>query len=188
MHAPYQRKWYLQTTEGKPDVSKPYVSKVFNAGEERVFSPALNCRAGKIVCRGRGTRAILDIRGSLPPIAGDADCLHQVLWNLLSNAVKFTPAQGRIGVRAERVNAHVEITVRDTGVGIAPEFLPHVFERFRQANTGTTRDGGGLGLGLSIVRYLVEAHGGRVRAQSAGSGQGAAFTIELPVKAASTVN
>jgi signal transduction histidine kinase len=142
----------------------------------------------RLAADAKGVAIEFDIRESLPSIGGDADRLHQVLWNLLSNAVKFTPAQGRIVLRAERVNGHVEITVHDTGAGIAPEFLPHVFERFRQEKTGTTRDSGGLGLGLSIVRYLVEAHGGRVRAHSAGSGQGAAFTIELPLKAASMVN
>ena len=129
----------------------------------------------------------LKIRDTLPSIAGDVDRLHQVFWNLLSNAVKFTPAQGRVEVRAERVNSRVEIVVRDTGVGIPPEFLPHVFERFRQADNGTTRESGGLGLGLSVVRYLVEAHGGRVRAQSAGTGHGATFTIELPVKASASM-
>src|SRR5204863_1151383 len=86
----------------------------------------------------------LNIPERLPPISGDADRLHQVFWNLLSNAVKFTPLQGRIDVTVDQVNSHVEVTVRDTGVGIPAEFLPHVFERFRQADNGTTREGGGL--------------------------------------------
>jgi signal transduction histidine kinase len=132
----------------------------------------------------KGIALDLNVPDTLPSIAGDPGRLHQVLWNLLSNAVKFTPPKGRVDVRAERVDFHVEITVCDTGVGIASEFLPHVFERFRQVSNGTTRESGGLGLGLSIVRYLVEAHGGCVRAESPGTGLGATFTIELPLKAA----
>jgi PAS domain S-box-containing protein len=114
-------------------------------------------------------------------VAGDTARLQQVIWNLLSNAIKFTPRGGRVQVRLERVNSHVEIAVSDTGVGIRPEFLPHVFERFRQADMGTTRQHGGLGLGLSIVRHLVELHGGTVQAESQGEGQGATFVVKLPV-------
>jgi PAS domain S-box-containing protein len=115
------------------------------------------------------------------PVSGDPDRLQQVVWNLLSNAVKFTPKSGRVQVRVERVNSHVEIVVSDTGIGIKPEFLPHVFERFRQADAGTTRKTGGLGLGLSIVRNLVEMHGGSVRAASEGEDQGATFRVRLPL-------
>ena len=114
-------------------------------------------------------------------VMGDPGRLQQVVWNLLSNAVKFTPTGGRVQVRLERVNSRVEIAVSDTGAGIAPEFLPHVFERFRQADQRTTRRHGGLGLGLAIVRHLVELHGGDVRADSPGEGQGATFTVSLPV-------
>jgi signal transduction histidine kinase len=135
----------------------------------------------------KGIALDLNVPDTLPSIAGDPDRLHQVLWNLLSNGVKFTPPKGRVDVRAERVDFHVEITVRDTGIGIAPEFLPHVFERFRQVSNGTTRESGGLGLGLSIVRYLVEAHGGCVRAESPGTDLGATFTIELPLKGAASM-
>jgi CheY-like chemotaxis protein len=99
----------------------------------------------------------------------------------LSNAVKFTPKGGRVQVRLERVNSHVEISVSDTGRGISPEFLPHVFDRFRQADQGTTREHGGMGLGLSIVRHIVELHGGTVRAESPGEGKGSTFTVLLPV-------
>lgn len=116
-------------------------------------------------------------------IAGDEDRLQQVVWNLLANAVKFTPSGGHVRVRAARVGPHVEITVADTGAGIHAEFLPHVFERFRQADATTTRAHGGLGLGLAIVRHLVEMHGGTVRAESEGPGQGATFTVTLPVRA-----
>lgn len=115
------------------------------------------------------------------PISGDFDRLQQIVWNLVSNAVKFTPRNGRVQVRLERVNSHLEITVSDTGHGIAPEFLPHVFERFRQADSSYTRTFGGLGLGLAIVRQLTELHGGTVAVASPGVGQGSTFTISLPV-------
>jgi CheY-like chemotaxis protein len=104
-----------------------------------------------------------------------------VIWNLLSNAVKFTPKNGKVEVVLERVESHVEISVADTGVGIRAAFLPHVFERFRQADTSTTRVFGGLGLGLAIVKNLVEQQGGAVRVKSAGEGQGATFTVSLPL-------
>ena len=116
-------------------------------------------------------------------VRGDADRLQQVVWNLLSNAVRFTPQGGRIEVRLREVDEQVEIRVSDTGIGIHPDFVPHVFERFRQADSSTTRRHGGLGLGLAIVRHLVELHGGTVGADSAGEGQGAAFTVRLPVRA-----
>ncbi|MBC8106874.1 MAG: PAS domain S-box protein [Anaerolineae bacterium] len=115
------------------------------------------------------------------PVRGDPARLQQCFWNLLSNAIKFTQRGGRVQVGLERVNSHLEVCVTDDGQGIAPEFLPHVFERFRQADASTTRRQGGLGLGLSIVKHLVELHGGKVRAKSAGEGQGATFCIELPL-------
>ncbi|HEX8456005.1 MAG TPA: ATP-binding protein [Pyrinomonadaceae bacterium] len=115
------------------------------------------------------------------PVSGDPDRLQQVVWNLLSNAVKFTPKGGRVEVRLERAASHVEINVSDSGRGISPEFLPHVFDRFRQADGTSTRKHGGLGLGLSIVRQLVELHGGTVRVESAGEGQGATFVVQLPL-------
>jgi signal transduction histidine kinase/ActR/RegA family two-component response regulator len=114
-------------------------------------------------------------------VAGDPARLQQVVWNLLSNAIKFTPRGGKVQVRLERVDSHVELAVSDTGVGIRAEFLPHVFERFRQADQKTTRHHGGLGLGLAIVRHLVELHGGTVEADSPGEGQGATFVVKLPV-------
>ncbi|HLL77568.1 MAG TPA: PAS domain S-box protein [Pyrinomonadaceae bacterium] len=116
-------------------------------------------------------------------VSGDPDRLQQVAWNLVSNAIKFTPRGGRVLVRLERVRSQVEVAVSDTGRGIAPEFLSHVFERFRQADATTTRVYGGLGLGLSIVRQLVELHGGTVRVESAGEGQGSTFTVSLPLAA-----
>jgi PAS domain S-box-containing protein len=114
-------------------------------------------------------------------IPGDPVRLQQVVWNLLSNAIKFTPRGGRVQIRSERVNSHLEIVVSDTGQGIAPDFLPHVFDRFRQADQKTSRQHGGMGLGLAIVRHLVELHGGTVRATSEGEGKGATFTVMLPI-------
>ncbi len=113
-------------------------------------------------------------------ITGDPDRLQQVVWNLLSNAIKFTPAQGRINVSLDRLDSQVQIRVGDTGQGIAPEFLRFVFDRFRQADSTTTRNQGGLGIGLTIVRHIAELHGGTVSAYSAGLGKGAAFTVNLP--------
>jgi PAS domain S-box-containing protein len=115
------------------------------------------------------------------PVAGDSDRLQQVVWNLLSNAIKFTPKGGRVDVRLERVRSHIEITVTDTGQGINPNFVPFVFERFRQEDSSSTRPFNGLGLGLAIVRHLVELHGGTVYADSPGEGQGATFTVNLPL-------
>jgi CheY-like chemotaxis protein len=116
-------------------------------------------------------------------IRGDADRLQQVMWNLLSNAVKFTPEGGRVTVRMGSPGSHIRVSVSDTGVGIAPEFLPYVFDRFRQADQSATRGHGGLGLGLAIVKHLVELHGGAVQVFSPGIGQGATFTVILPVPA-----
>ncbi|WP_437281559.1 response regulator [Sorangium sp. So ce375] len=116
-------------------------------------------------------------------VAGDAGRLQQVVWNLLSNAVKFTPRGGTVCVRLDRADASAEITVSDTGQGIEPAFLPYVFEQFRQAETGTTRKHGGLGLGLTIVKSLVEMHGGTTHALSDGEGRGATFIVRLPLAA-----
>jgi PAS domain S-box-containing protein len=129
----------------------------------------------------KGVRLQKVIDTGVETVMGDPSRLQQVVWNLLTNAVKFTPRGGRVKVSLGRVNSRVEIAVSDTGEGIAPEFLPHVFERFRQADQRTTRQHGGLGLGLAIVRHLVELQGGTVRADSAGEGTGATFTVTLPV-------
>jgi PAS domain S-box-containing protein len=117
----------------------------------------------------------------LNPVSGDPARLQQIVWNLLSNAIKFTPRGGRVQIRLERIASHVEIAVSDTGQGISAEFLPFVFDRFRQADSTTTRKHGGLGLGLAIVRHLVELHGGTAQAESAGEGQGSTFTVVLPL-------
>jgi CheY-like chemotaxis protein/anti-sigma regulatory factor (Ser/Thr protein kinase) len=116
------------------------------------------------------------------PVSGDAARLQQVVWNLLTNAVKFTPEGGRVQISLVRTDTHVRIVVSDTGQGIGPEILPHVFERFRQADSSSTRAYSGLGLGLAIVRHLVELHGGTVTAESLGAGQGSTFTVSFPLR------
>jgi PAS domain S-box-containing protein len=115
------------------------------------------------------------------PISGDPDRLQQIIWNLLTNAIKFTPKGGRVEVGLERIASHIEITVKDTGQGIAPGLLPCVFDRFRQSDSSSTRRHGGLGLGLAIVRQLVELHGGTVKAESPGDGEGTTFKVILPL-------
>ena len=117
-------------------------------------------------------------------IHGDPDRLQQIVWNLLSNAIKFTPRGGRVDVMVRQAEDHAELIVTDNGQGISPDFLPHVFDRFRQADSTTTRNFGGLGIGLAIVRHLAELHGGTVTAQSEGEGHGATFTLSLPAGAA----
>jgi PAS domain S-box-containing protein len=129
--------------------------------------------------KGIRVRTVLDPLAG--PVSGDPGRLQQVFWNLLTNAIKFTPRGGQVHVTLERVNSHLEVRVADTGEGIPPEFLPFVFDRFRQADASTTRRHGGLGLGLAIVRQIVELHGGAVRAESGGPGQGATFTVDLPL-------
>jgi len=129
--------------------------------------------------RGIRIEAILDANET--PVSGDPERLQQILWNLVSNAVKFTERGGRVQVRLERARSHLEIIVSDTGVGIPPEFLPYVFERFRQADSGATRQHGGLGLGLAITKHLVEMHGGTIDVTSGGHHAGATFTVTLPM-------
>ncbi|MEQ9236205.1 response regulator [Coleofasciculus sp. E2-BRE-01] len=121
-------------------------------------------------------------------VSGDPNRLQQVVWNLLSNAVKFTPRGGRITVRLQAIDSHAQIQVSDTGQGISPDFFPYIFDYFRQENSTTTRSVGGLGLGLAIVRHLIELHGGRVEAESEGIGQGATFTVTLPLMSDSPIN
>ena len=135
-------------------------------------SPAADAKGVRI-------ETVLDPDAS--PVSGDPERLQQVLWNLLSNAVKFTSRGGKVQVRLARVNSHVELSVADTGVGISSEFLPHVFERFRQGDASMARERGGLGLGLSIARQLAEMHGGTIEAASGGLGLGSTFTLKLPL-------
>ncbi len=128
-------------------------------------------------------RVVKSLDPAVGPIQGDFARLQQIFWNLAANAVKFTPKGGRVDVALARIGSRVEITVVDTGIGIKPEFLPHVFDRFRQADGSTTRRHGGLGLGLAIVKHLVEMHGGSIRARSSGEDQGSSFTVALPISA-----
>ena len=129
----------------------------------------------------KGIRVQTVLDPAARPVSGDPNRLQQVFWNLLSNAIKFTPKGGRVQVLLERVNSHLEVSIIDTGKGIRADFLPHVFDRFRQADSSTTRQYGGLGLGLAIVKQLVELHGGTVRARSGGQDQGTTFVVSLPL-------
>jgi nitrogen-specific signal transduction histidine kinase/CheY-like chemotaxis protein len=134
----------------------------------------------RLSCASKGITLEAPDSRDLPRVVGDPDRLQQIIWNLLSNAVKFTPEGGRISVGAAFDGSAVEVSVSDNGAGISPDFLPHVFDRFRQGDASPTRNYSGLGLGLSIVRQLTELHGGTVRAQSAGLGKGATFTVRFP--------
>jgi PAS domain S-box-containing protein len=134
----------------------------------------------------KGVSIQADLKHEVGQITGDPVRLQQVVWNLLSNAVKFTSAGGRVEVRLERIDPHACVIVSDTGKGISPDFLPYIFDRFRQADASRVRKYGGLGLGLSLVKYLVELHGGTIEATSAGEDQGATFKVLLPVRAVSS--
>ncbi len=146
-----------------------------------VIQDAVATVSGTAAARG----VSLSVHGTHVPVSGDPERLGQVFWNLLTNAVKFTSRGGRVDVRVETRQAEAIVTVTDTGIGISPAFLPHVFERFRQAQGGSTREHGGLGLGLNITRHLVELHGGTIRVSSEGEGLGTSFSVALPVR---TVN
>src|SRR5947209_2584427 len=134
----------------------------------------------------RAIQLVVSLAPLASPVLGDSDRLQQVIWNLLSNAIKFTPRDGRVEVRLWEARPNAVIQVRDSGIGIRPDFLPYVFDRFRQAESTLTRSHGGLGLGLSIVRHLVELHGGTVEVDSPGEGQGAVFRVSIPLRAAAT--
>jgi PAS domain S-box-containing protein len=129
----------------------------------------------------KGIALVTAFASDVGPILGAPDRLRQVVWNLAMNAMKFTPVGGRVEVAVGRSDKNVQIVVADNGVGIGPEVLPHVFDEFRQEDSSTTRAYGGLGLGLALVKYLVELHGGQVHAQSPGKGQGATFTVTIPL-------
>ncbi len=174
--------WLTQIVEDVLDVSR-IVSGKIRLDVQAVELPLILDNAVSTIqpaadAKGVSVQSIIDPR--VGPVSGDPDRLQQVVWNLVSNAVKFTPKGGRVQVRLEWVNSHIEIVVSDTGAGIRQDFLPFVFERFRQADSGPTRKTGGLGLGLAIVRHIVEMHGGTVHAASGGEGQGATFRVRLP--------
>jgi PAS domain S-box-containing protein len=153
---------------------QPVMPYVFVQAAVESARPAADARGVRI-------ESILDPAAG--PVSGDVNRLQQVVWNLVSNAIKFTPRGGRVQVVLRRVDSQVEISVIDTGVGIDANFLPHVFERFRQADASSTRKHGGLGLGLAIAKSIVELHGGTATASSPGEGQGATFIVQLPVSA-----
>jgi signal transduction histidine kinase/ActR/RegA family two-component response regulator len=165
------------------DVSRIVAGKVRLDLQQIALGPVVEAavESTRPTAEAKGVRLQTLIDSGAAMVAGDPERLQQVFWNLLSNAIKFTPRGGRVEVQVRRVNSHVEVSVSDTGQGIAPAFLGQVFERFRQADSSSRRAHGGLGLGLAIVRQLVELHGGTVRADSRGEGQGATFTVELPL-------
>ncbi|HEX8142330.1 MAG TPA: ATP-binding protein [Pyrinomonadaceae bacterium] len=138
-------------------------------------------RVVDIAARAKGIRIDTDYDGPPSFVMGDPERLQQVLWNLLTNAIKFTPERGLIKIQLKRFDSFTQISVSDTGAGISPDFLPHLFERFRQENNSTAKRQSGLGLGLAIVHHLVEMHGGTIRAESRGEGQGTAFIIQMPL-------
>jgi PAS domain S-box-containing protein len=150
----------------------------------RVVTEALD--AIRPAAQAKGIELQSDLEPLSGQITGDPDRLQQVVWNLLSNAIKFTPQSGRVELRMENAGHHVRITVKDTGKGIEPEFLPFCFDRFRQSDSSSARRFGGLGLGLSLVKQLVELHGGTIEATSDGPGRGATLTVTLPQHAAQT--
>jgi PAS domain S-box-containing protein len=175
--------WLTQIVEDVLDVSR-IVSGKIRLDVQPVELPLVVDNAVETIqpaADAKQVRLQTIIDPNVGPVSGDPGRLQQVVWNLLSNAVKFTAKGGRVQVRLERVNSHIDIVVSDTGIGIRPQFLPHVFDRFRQAEAGTTRQTGGLGLGLAIVRHIVEMHGGTVDASSAGEGMGSTFRVHLPL-------
>jgi CheY-like chemotaxis protein len=151
-----------------------------------VIDAALDAVRPASDAKGIRIQKTVDLRAGY--VSGDPDRLQQVIWNLLSNAIKFTPKGGRVHIRLERVDSQVHIAVTDTGQGINPDFLPYMFDLFRQADSSITRSHGGLGLGLAIARHLVEMHGGSIHADSQGEGQGATLTVKLPLVAVRSID
>ncbi len=175
----------VQLVEDLLDVSRVIAGKLRLNPSRIELAPIIEAAMDSVRsaadAKGISLQAILDWSGT--SVSGDPDRLQQIVWNLLSNAIKFTPQGGRVHVLLQRLVSHVQIVVTDTGQGINPNFMPYVFDRFRQADSTITRSHGGLGLGLAIVRHLVGLHGGRVYAESLGAGHGATFTVELPLLA-----
>lgn len=170
------------------DVSRIVTGKLHIEPRETELTPVVRAAVDAVRPAAEAKRIHIEIDlAPAGPVWGDPDRLQQVIWNLVANAVKFTPKEGRVDVRLHRASSQVEIVVGDNGPGIPAELLPHVFDRFRQADSSSTRRHGGLGLGLAIVRHLVELHGGTVRVASDGPGLGATFTVSLPVRPLGTV-
>ena len=170
------------------DVSRIISGKLELNMAKTELSPVLHQAADVVrpAAESKGVRLVIDADPDIGAAIVDPHRIHQVLWNLLINAVRFTPRGGRITMSADRTNSRIVVSVRDTGAGIAAEHLPYIFERFRQIDSSTTRAHGGLGLGLAIVRHLVESHGGSVDAESDGLGFGTIFTVTLPIRAIET--
>jgi PAS domain S-box-containing protein len=170
------------------DVSRIVTGKLHIEPRETELTPVVQAAVDAVRPAAEAKHILLETRlEPAGPVWGDPDRLQQVVWNLVSNAVKFTPKEGKVDVRLHRVDSQVEIVVADNGPGIPGELLPHVFDRFRQADSSSTRRHGGLGLGLAIVRHLVELHGGTVAVASGGSGQGTTFTVSLPLRTLGTM-
>ena len=165
------------------DVSRIITGKLEIERLPLFLPPLIHTAVGGVLpaANAKQVRLLADVPADLPPIEGDPKRLQQVLANVLSNAIKFTPVDGEVRVRCDAGQDSIVIEVSDTGVGIAPEFLPFVFDRFRQADSRSTRKHGGLGLGLAIARHLLEHHGGEIRAFSEGAGQGTTIRIRLPI-------
>jgi PAS domain S-box-containing protein len=165
------------------DVSRIITGKLRLVAQALELAPIIAAAVDSLrpAADARGVRLEVQLDAATGQVSGDADRLQQVIWNLVSNAIKFTPKAGRVCVYLRREGSQAEIVVEDTGEGIGRDFLPYIFDRFRQADGSITREHGGLGLGLSIVRHIVELHGGRVRAESDGDGRGATFRATLPL-------
>lgn len=176
-------KQQTQLIEDLLDISRILRGKLVltEAPVNLVFTIRAALETVRLAAEAKNIQIKTDLDSSLPPVLGDGGRLQQIVLNLLSNAIKFTPCQGQIEVRLEQVELEAQIQVKDTGKGISPDFLPYVFESFRQEDSKTTRRFGGLGLGLAIVRQLTELHGGTVYAESLGEGYGATFAIRLPL-------
>ena len=174
-----------QLIEDMLDVSRITAGKLRLEVQATELIPIINAAIDAVrhAAEAKGVQLKMILDPAASHIQGDAVRLQQVVWNLLSNAVKFTPNDGLVEVSLERTDSQAQITVSDTGEGIAPDFLPYVFDRFQQADGTITRRYGGLGLGLAIARHLVEVHGGTIQARSAGLGEGASFTVRLPLRA-----
>ena len=174
--------WLTQIVEDVLDVSRIVAGKIRLNVQRLELALIVDNAVATIqpAAEAKGVRIETVIDPRVGPVSADPDRLQQVVWNLLSNAVKFTPERGTVQIRLNRLDSGTELVVEDTGAGIRADFLPFVFERFRQGEAGTTRKTGGLGLGLAIVRHIVEMHGGTVKAESAGEGHGARFSVQLP--------
>jgi CheY-like chemotaxis protein len=172
-----------QLIEDLLDVSRIISGKIRFEARLTHLKPVINAAVEVVwpAAEARGTSIDLKFETNVDTILGDATRVQQIVWNLLANAVKFTPPHGTVVLTLSRSEDILEITVKDNGSGISPEFLPYVFERFRQADGATTRNHGGLGLGLAIVRHLAELHGGTVRAHSEGDGKGSEFRVTFPL-------